>query len=73
MIIDPVIEQKVIERMGQMYYEFAVALKDLNDIRTGQTVVVPQDIEHARMMVRMGQHYIDECHQETFNALTREY
>jgi hypothetical protein len=73
MIVDPVIEQQVIERMGQMYYEFAVALRDLNDIRTGKVVVVPQDMDHARTMVLMGQHYIDECHQETFNALTKTY
>ena len=70
---DPVIEQQVIERMGQMYYEFSVALKELNDIRSGRAVVIPADIEHAKAMVRMGQFYINECHQETLNALTTEY
>lgn len=70
---DPIIEQLVIERMGQLYHDYAQALKDLNDIRTGHTVVIPADIEHARFMVNMGQYYINECHRETFNALTREY
>ena len=73
MTLDPNIEQQVIERMGQMYYEFAVTLKELNDIKTGKVVVIPVDMEHARMMVIVGQHYIDERHQETFDALTKIY
>lgn len=73
MIVDPVIEQKVIDRMGQMYHDYAKTLAELNDIRLGKTVVIPADIEHARFMVQMGQHYIDSCHQETMKALTRVY
>lgn len=70
---DPNIEQLVIERMGQMYYDYAQALKDLNDIRSGSTVVIPASLEHAKFMVAMGQHYINEEHKKTFNALAKEY
>ena len=70
---DPFIEQQVIERMGQMYHDYAQALNDLNDIRTGHMVVIPADIEHAKSMVLIGQHYIDEQHRQTFNALNKEY
>ena len=73
MIVDPVIEQQVIERIGQVYCGYAEALNELNDIRTGKSVVIPVDIEHARMMVVVGQHYINECHQETFDALKHNY
>jgi hypothetical protein len=70
---DPLIEQLVIERMGQMYHDYAQALKDLNDIRSGQTVVIPANMEHAKFMVVMGQHYINQTHKITFDALTKEY
>lgn len=69
----PEIEQQVIERMGQMYHDYSCVCAELYDIRTGKSVVVPCDIEHARMMVLVGQHYIDEQHRQTFNALNREY
>lgn len=70
---DPFIEQQVIERLGQVYCGYAEALNELNDISTGKSVVLPQDLEHARLMVLVGQHYIDERHRETFNALKKEY
>lgn len=70
---DPFIEQQVIERLGQVYCGYAEALNELNDIRTGKVVVIPVDIEHARLMVLAGQYYIDERHRETFNALKKEY
>ena len=63
------IEQQVIERMGQAYQDYAAALKDLNDIRTGKSVVVPHDMDHAKFMVVMGQHYIDQEHKRTVQAL----
>ena len=70
---DPFIEQQVTERMGQIYIDYSRSCAELHDIRTGKSVVVPCDIEHARMMVLVGQHYIDERHRETFNALNKEY
>ena len=70
---DPFIEQQVIDRMGQVFQDYSRVCAELYDIRTGKSVVVPCDIEHARMMVMVGQHYIDERHRETFNALKKEH
>ena len=69
MIADPIIEQQVINRMGQMYYDYANALAELNDFKTGKIVPVPQDMDHAKMMVLVGQHYISETHKETIRAI----
>ena len=70
---DPVIEQQVINRMAEMYAGYAEALNELNKLKTGEVVLFPVDMEHARMMVRIGQHYINETHRVTFDALTKEY
>lgn len=70
---DPVIEQLVIERMGRTYEDYSRVLKELNDIREGKSVVVPVDDEHARFMMLVSQHWLDQRHKETFNALKKEY
>lgn len=72
-MIDPVIDQLVIERMGEVYQDYARVLKELNDIREGKSVVVPVDDEHARFMQLVSQHWLDQRHKETFNALKKEY
>lgn len=64
------IEQQVIERMGKAYLDYATVLQELNNIKTGKMVVVPHDMDHAWWMVTIGQHYIDQEHQKTVQALT---
>lgn len=63
------IERQVVERMGQAYYNYTEALNELKDLKTGVKVLFPVDIEHAQMMVRVGQHYISETHKETIRAI----
>lgn len=67
------IERQVIERMGKAYLDYAAVLKELNDLKTGQMVMLPHSIEHAKWMVMVGEHYIAERHRETFDALVRSY
>lgn len=67
--IEDEIERQVIERMGQMYYNYTEALNELKDIRSGKSVVIPVDMDHAKMMVLIGQHYISEQHKETIRAI----
>lgn len=66
------IERQVIERMGQVYYNYTEALNELKDIRSGKSVVIPVDMEHARFMMRMAQFYISETHKETIKAIKQE-
>ena len=73
MVVDPVIEQQVIDRMGQVFQDYSRVCAELHDVRSGKSVVLPKNMEHAKFMVMVGQHYIDERHRETFNALTKEH
>ena len=63
------IERQVVERMGQTYYNYTEALNELKKLKTGMMVLLPVDMEHAQMMVRVGQHYISEKHKETIRAI----
>ena len=66
---DEEIERQVIERMGQMFQDYSRVCAELHDIRTGKSVVLPRDMEHAKFMVAVGQHYISETHKETIKAI----
>lgn len=70
--IEDEIERQVIERIGQVYYNYTEALNELKDLKTGAKVLIPADMEHARFMMRMAQFYISEAHKETIRAIKQE-
>ena len=45
----------------------------LEDLYSGNAVVLPVSIDHAKYMRTMSQHYIDVCHQETIDLLKADY
>ncbi len=45
----------------------------LEEIERGEKIVIPSSIEHAENMIRVASFYISQQHQETFNALSKEY
>lgn len=51
-------------------YECRLALDELY---RGDKVVIPTSMEHAKFMLRVAQFYIDQQHQETFDALQKDY
>jgi hypothetical protein len=63
------IQRQVIDRMGQVFQDYTRACAELYDIKSGKSVVIPVDIDHAKMMVLIGQHYISEQHKETIRAI----
>jgi len=69
----PDIEQAVIERMGEMYTQYAAILRELNNIKIGKNVVIPASEEHARFMLAVAQSYLSRRHQETIDVLMKEY
>ena len=68
----PDIEQAVIERMGEMYTQYAATLSELNNIKFGKNVVIPISEEHARFMVSVAQSYLSHRHQEIIDILKKE-
>ena len=51
-------------------YECRLKLQELYD---GDCVVLPANYEHAQFMLRVAQMYIDQCHQETLDLLTKDH
>ena len=45
----------------------------LDELERGDRVVIPTSIDHARAMIQVAQFYIDQQHQETLKALTKDY
>ena len=45
----------------------------LDELYQGDKVVIPSSIEHAKFMIRVAQDYIDQQHQETIDALKKDY
>lgn len=45
----------------------------LEELYEGRSVVLPRNYEHAELMLRVAQMYIDQKHAETFEALNKKY
>lgn len=45
----------------------------LDELHRGDKIVLPSSIEHAKFMIQIAQNYIDQQHQETFDALKKDY
>lgn len=45
----------------------------LEEIERGEKIVIPTSIEHAKNMIRVAQFYIDQQHEATFKALTKDH
>ncbi len=54
------------------YTDYECRLK-LEELHRGDSVVIPVSMEHAKFMLRVAQHYIDQQLQETFDALKKDY
>lgn len=54
------------------YTDFECRLK-LDELYSGHAVVLPKSMEHAQLMLRVAQYYIDQQHQETIDLLKKDY
>lgn len=45
----------------------------LKEIECGDKIVIPVSYEHAVNMLRVAYRYIEDQHQQTFDALKRDY
>ena len=45
----------------------------LDELYCGDKIIIPSSIEHAKFMIQVAQKYIDQQHQETIEALKKEY
>ncbi len=45
----------------------------LEELERGEKIVIPVSYEHAAFMLKIATMYIEEQHQQTFNALKHDY
>ena len=45
----------------------------LEELYEGRSVVLPISIEHAEFMIRVASFYINQKHEETLEALQKDY
>lgn len=54
------------------YTDFECRLK-LDELYSGHSVVLPVSEEHALMMIRVAEFYLEEQRLKTFKALVKDY
>ena len=45
----------------------------LEELYSGHSVVAPRNEDHARYMIQIASFYLEQHHQETLKALTKDY
>ena len=58
------VEQICFEVMKERLYNYEAMKEELRKLKSGESVVIPVDIDHARFMLRMAQCYISENHKD---------
>lgn len=63
------VERICLETMKSQFSEYFDIKEELRKIKSGETVVIPADLNHAKFMLMVAQRYISEMHHETMDAL----
>lgn len=63
------VERICLETMKAQFTEYFEIKEELRKIKSGEVVVLPQDIGHAKFMLLIAQRYISEVHNETMDAM----
>jgi len=58
------VEQICAEVMKERLFDYERIKEELRRLYSGDSVVIPANMEHARFMLRMAQHYISENHKD---------
>lgn len=63
------VEQICFEVMKERLYNYEDMKEELRRIKSGESVVIPVDMDHARFMLRMAQFYISENHKDLLSTI----
>ena len=63
------VEQICFEVMKERLYNYEVMKEELRRIKSGESVVIPVDMDHARFMLRIAQFYISENHKDLLSTI----
>jgi len=57
-------EQICFEVMKERLHNYETMKEELRLLKSGASVIIPVDMDHARFMLRMAQYYISEHHKD---------
>lgn len=63
------IERVCLETIKRQFSEYFDIKEELRKIKSGETVVLPVDLDHAKFMLLVAQRYISDVHNETMDAM----
>lgn len=58
------VEQICTEVMKERLFDYERIKEELRRLQSGESVVLPADMDHARFMLRVAQFYISENHKD---------
>lgn len=63
------VEQICFEVMKERLYNYETMKEELRRLKSGESVLIPVDMDHARFMLRIAQFYISENHKDLMNTI----
>jgi hypothetical protein len=63
------VQNIVFETIANMPGDYVIIKEQLRQIREGETVVIPANIDHARFMLLVAQKYISDTHNELMDTI----
>lgn len=63
------VEQICLDTMRNTLNDYETIKAELESLKTGQRVLLPVDLDHARFMLLVAQRFISDVHNETMNAI----
>ena len=63
------VEQICFEVMKERLYNYEDMKEELRRLKSGESVILPVNMEHARFMLLIAKHYISEHHKDLMNTI----
>lgn len=63
------VQKIVFESVAEIANDYVIIKEQLRQIREGETVVIPANIDHARFMLMIAQRYISETHKDLMDTI----
>lgn len=63
------VQKIVFESVAEIANDYVIIKEQLRQIREGETVIIPANIDHARFMLVIAQKYISDTHNELMDTI----
>ena len=63
------VQKIVFDSVAEIANDYVIIKEQLRQIREGETVVIPANIDHARFMLIVAQRYISDTHNHLMDTI----